>query len=1149
MTVAAAAAVLAAAAGPADAWAMTYARTPYSTAEPTLHLSVLQLTGYPTVGGTAGLVFNVTYSAAAAGPSDGPQPVHLDVTGSEYARMYRVYDIVSNIGTGDPSTFAPYDHASETTAAVDGTTYTVKARFEVLAAGVIPVYVLGLDGDIVTAYVAASDAVSMPYEEYALTGQTYLDGIADEEGRGGGWAGAAGAQPQGQQGAGRPQGQQGAARVGAQPHLPHAWHSHLPGPLPPTPLEGASIRIAPAGMPSAEPGARALEIVAVPAAADGVPAARPPSQPERPRGSGASQTFSSHPPYIDVYGTVLSEGYYTKDLIPVHGIWVCVYDHHRDNDGIYRMYTAGLEQACAFTDDDGTYRISRIVNSDYNDTGTGADTTAIAYTRGPDDLEVVYYESSTDRYLRYIGTSGPYRDAGGDVEHNIVMDSNASGAARALSTMSDARAFFDEYGLPREPLYVLWQHDAGASELPGSVTNGAKTWRNFIWLDGNTESTRDNTHQRRTMLHEFAHYAAYIGGVLNEYSCSLHYIDRKNTPGCAWGEGWAGVAPHMIDGEVTTRRTMYTAYDMEAGVVRRVGTGAVLYPFDTTEPPSRYIGDRVEGRVAAALWDMADSNVDPVYDVARDDPLAYDDMAAGYGPVVDMVLAGTYNSTGEFYDAWEDRHYGMPTEAVMRLHGMAFAIPNDVKYYVFSGSFGSNGTGRGQMHYPLGVDVAPDGTVLVADTANNRVQAFDANGTFLRQFGPNATDGGSLRLPSAVASNLTHAFVADSLNARVAVFSMSNGSYAGSIRDDGAGGRFGMPSGLAANSTHLLVADSANLTITALWDNGTADYTPALRFEPVDDYFAPRRLAASLADVDRGLAQYGLNGSGLVISNRLAIAPGGTVAATDLADWRLRLVGPGGPQHGAVTVLQHREARYLDRLSDVDFDPLGRIVSSEWTRGLIQVLEADGSFVEEFGGTGRGASEFYHLAGVAVGQTGRIYAADAVNNRVQMFDFDVEPPRVDMVRARAPNGTAAAAPEAVYIAVSFTEPVTVDTAGGIPVLGLDAGAEGGQGASAVYFSGSGSPTLTFEYEIGASDSAARLGYLSAGSLYSNGATIIDGSGNAADLGLAEPGSIGSLSGSSDVEIAAATSGDPVEQGPDTGALHARCQMHYLLCRY
>ena len=1138
---------------------MTYARTPYSTIEPTLHLSVLQLTGYPTVGSTAGLVFNVTYSAAAAAaatPLDDPQPVRLDVTGSEYAHMYRVYDIVSNIGTGDPSTFAPYDHASETTAAVDGTTYTVKARFEVLAAGVIPVYVVGMDGDIVTAYVAASDDVSMPYEAYALTGQTYLDGIADGEGRSGAGAGAVGAQLQGQQGAvgAQLQGQQGAvgAGAGAQPHLPHARHPQLPGP-PPSLLEESYIRIAPAGMPSAEPGARALEIVAA-ATADGEPATKAPPELESPRGGGgASQTFSSHTPYIDVHGTVRSEGYYTKDLIPVHGIQVCVYDYHNDDKGIYPMYTAGSERACAFTDDNGMYRISRIMNIDHNDTATGADLVTIAYTRGPDDLEVIYYESSTDRYPFYRGiTWPPHTDADGDVEHNIVMDSNASGAARALSAMSDARAFFDDYGLPREPLYVLWQHDAGASALPGSVTNGAKTWRNVIWLDGNSPSTRDNTHQRRTMLHEFAHYAAYIGGVLNDYSCSLHYIDRKNTPGCAWGEGWAGVAPHIIDDEVTTRRTMYIAYDMEAGVVRSAITGSVFYPFDTVEPPSRYIGDRVEGRVAAALWDMADSEVDPVYDASRVDPLAYDDMAAGYGPIVDMVLAGTWNTTGEFYDAWEDRHYDMSAESVMRLHGMAFAIPNDVKYYVPAGSFGGNGSGRGQMHYPLDVDVAPDGTVLVADTANNRVQAFDANGTFLRQFGPNTTDGGSLRLPSAVAANRTHAFVADSLNARVAVFSASDGSYAGSIRGDGAGGRFGMPAGLAANSTHLLVADSANLTITALWDNGTANYTSALRLDPATPgYFTSKRLDASLADLDRGLALYGLNGSGLMISNRLAIAPDGTAAATDFTDPRLRLVGPGGPQHGAVSeVLHPKQGHLLLRLSDVDFDPLGRTVSSEWTGGLIRVIGTDGVFVEEFGGTGRGAGEFYHLAGVAVGDTGRIYAADAANNRVQMFDFDVDPPRVDMVRARAPNGTAAAAPETVYIAVSFTEPVTVDTAGGIPILVLNAGAEGGRGASAVYFSGSGSTTLTFEYEIGASDSAARLGYLSAGSLDPNGASIADGSGNAADLGLAEPGSIGSLSSSSDVGIVATVQGDPaVAQGPDPEALYERCLMHYLLCRY
>ena len=73
------------------------------------------MAGYPPVGGTAEIVFNVTYSAAAAAPPDGPPPVRLDVTGSEYPHLYRVHNITSNVGSPDPSAFAPYDHSAEAT--------------------------------------------------------------------------------------------------------------------------------------------------------------------------------------------------------------------------------------------------------------------------------------------------------------------------------------------------------------------------------------------------------------------------------------------------------------------------------------------------------------------------------------------------------------------------------------------------------------------------------------------------------------------------------------------------------------------------------------------------------------------------------------------------------------------------------------------------------------------------------------------------------------------------------------------------------------------------------------------------------------------------------------------------------------------------
>ena len=1032
----------------------------HGAADPTLHKSTLRLTGYPPVGGTAELVFSVTYSAAA---SPAPAPVRLDVTGSEYSDLYRVYDIVSNVGTGDPSVFGPYDHATEAAVAEDGRTYTVRASFEVLAPGVIPVYARGLDGDIVTVHVAASDSVSMPYEAYLLAGQTYLDDADDDNGGplgGGPWTSSPPRDPR------------------------HAWQDpRQQQQQQPPPLH-------PGAVPRPAPKAGLL-----------------------PGGPGIAAPASSHPAHFDAYGTVRAEGYLDGDpLVPIHGIMVCAYDYNAALGSETILYTASGENACAFTGHDGAYRISGIVNRDPDDS-SAADAFLVLRSRGADDLDVTmadlyYYQDVSSQYSR---------DVTDDMEYDFVLFSELAGAARIVDTVSDARAFFEPHGLPSGPLLVLWQHDAGASALPWSGSNGAKYgWipdiGHIIWLDGETRATGDDSLSRHVMLHEFGHYAASAGGVLNDYYCPVHYIDSKNTPGCAWGEGWANFVPHMVDDRPVMPVTETTAYDMEAAAAES-WAGATLYSFESREPPSRNMGEKVEGRVAAALWDMADSVSDPVHDTGGPGrPLAADNLAVGYGRIVDAVLSATYNHTGDFYDAWERAYYGGESaEAVMRLHNMSFAIPNEAKYYEFAGSFGSNGTGDGQLHYPLGVDVAPDGTVFVADTANSRVQAFDADGGYLRQFGSDGAGDGQLRLPADVSATATHVFVADAINGRVEAFAAADGAHADSPAIYGSSGYLGMPIGIAANSTHLLVADASDYTITIFLHNGSIHNV----FNPPDtiDVDIERRLSEIL--IDLGLSAYGLNGSGLALSDRIAIAPDGTVAFATFAHGGIQLEGPSDPGH--LIWNTQEAARYSDqRLSDVDFDSLGRTVSSDWIDGRVQVIHTNGTFAEEFGGLGRGDGEFHDLAGVAVGPSGRIYAADAYNDRVQMFDHDREPPRVDRVWAHPPNRTTANAPDVLHIAVSFTEPVTVGASSGAPALDLETGAAA---AAAAYLSGSGSRTLTFRYAVDPGDSTPRLGYAPGGALRLNGAAIMDGSGNSADVSLPAPGAPGSLSANSDIRIA------------------------------
>src|SRR6185503_16752180 len=73
---------------------------------------------------------------------------------------------------------------------------------------------------------------------------------------------------------------------------------------------------------------------------------------------------------------------------------------------------------------------------------------------------------------------------------------------------------------------------------------------------------------------------------------------------------------------------------------------------------------------------------------------------------------------------------------------------------VYETQWGSNGTDPGQFQTPEGVAVGAGGTVYVADSLNDRIQKFDADGVFLTTWGLYGTAGdGKFSRPSGVATD------------------------------------------------------------------------------------------------------------------------------------------------------------------------------------------------------------------------------------------------------------------------------------------------------------------------------------------------------------------------------------------------------------
>ena len=142
---------------------------------PNIHHTTVTISKYPVVGEVAEVTFTVTTADESRALSTERPLASLTVGTSPVSKSHRVFDMISNIGTGDPGVFRPYDPDNVTTVARPGETYTVKAKFVISEEGFMSIGGRGLHNDFTSVYIAASKNASMSMEEYHATGQTYLD--------------------------------------------------------------------------------------------------------------------------------------------------------------------------------------------------------------------------------------------------------------------------------------------------------------------------------------------------------------------------------------------------------------------------------------------------------------------------------------------------------------------------------------------------------------------------------------------------------------------------------------------------------------------------------------------------------------------------------------------------------------------------------------------------------------------------------------------------------------------------------------------------------------------------------------------------------------------------------------------------------------
>lgn len=211
-----------------------------------------------------------------------------------------------------------------------------------------------------------------------------------------------------------------------------------------------------------------------------------------------------------------------------------------------------------------------------------------------------------------------------------------------------------------------------------------------------------------------------------------------------------------------------------------------------------------------------------------------------------------WGGNGLMYKSEENGKFNFPEGIAANLDGsIVVSDRNNNRVQIFSNNgdfiktWGSFGTGDNQFNWTEGVTTDKDSNIYVVDSNNNRIVKYDDLGNFILKWGNEGTEDGQFRSPTGIASDkYNNIYVADTGNDRIQKFSQ-NGDFILKWGSEGAeDGQFRSPTGIATDSLYnIYVSDSGNDRIQKF------GAIPPLAEFTADRRSGPAPLIVSFADI------------------------------------------------------------------------------------------------------------------------------------------------------------------------------------------------------------------------------------------------------------------------------------------------------------
>jgi len=307
---------------------------------------------------------------------------------------------------------------------------------------------------------------------------------------------------------------------------------------------------------------------------------------------------------------------------------------------------------------------------------------------------------------------------------------------------------------------------------------------------------------------------------------------------------------------------------------------------------------------------------------------------------------------------------------------------------------------------PKGMAVDKEGYLYIADSWNDRIQKFSADGSFITTWGKLGDEQGEFNQPYDVAiDDEGFVYITDSQNERVQKFSPEGKFVSAWDNSKYSTDLFNLPTGIAIDfRDDVYVVDTNADQIHKFDKTGQYLFSWGQTGTGVGDFHHPRGIAAGekghiyVADEGNNRIQkftssgefvmmWGVTGNGdgeFNLPNAVTVGNSGAVYVTDRKNHRIQKFTPDGVFLSSWGGYGEESGLFFEP-GGISSDTDGTTFVSDTKNDRIQRFDEQGNFLGQFG---RG--ETNSPDGIALGNDGNIYLADTDNHRILKLNADLQ---------------------------------------------------------------------------------------------------------------------------------------------------------------